>query len=183
MRYLTCWFLSGSPHASPKRNDPWHASVTLRRKDDFKGSGLSLHVYPDGTVVPSKPEFPVITLAPATRDEVGEENSCWLNPEYVADWQTSNQVNASAGSVKGKGKAEAGSSNSSSSKQYKSSSRKHGSSSSRKGKEKAEASGEYSKDPDTGALYRYAENGAVVYLDFDSQREFYCDEQGQAVWL
>jgi hypothetical protein len=150
---LTFWVFSGSPHATANTNDPWHASVALRRKDDFKGSGLSLHVYPDGTVVPSKPEFPVVHLRPATKEEVGNENSCWLDPQFVANWKASNEEHEGSADKKAKRKARP-----------------------------SDFSG-YSTHPDTGDLYRYVENGAVVYLDPNTKKEYYYNEEGQPTWL
>lgn len=86
-------------------NDPLHATVVLRRKESFKGSGLSLHVYPDGMVVPSsKSKFPALQLGPATREEIGDENAHWLDPNYVSKWQADNEAKAAAGAKKGKGK-------------------------------------------------------------------------------
>ncbi|KAF4498619.1 kinase domain [Fusarium agapanthi] len=124
-------------------------------------------------------------MTPATKEEVGGENSCWLDPQFVANWQALNQPKASTSNTKGKGKAktkgkgkeetEPEPSESSSSKKQKSSG-KHGASSSSKGKERAAGFGAYHRDPDTGVLYRYAENGATVYLDPQSRREFYYDE-------
>ncbi|OIW34211.1 hypothetical protein CONLIGDRAFT_611478 [Coniochaeta ligniaria NRRL 30616] len=174
---------NGSPHATETTNDPWHASVTLRKKDDFKGSGLSLHVYPDGTVRPSKAEFPVIKVTPATKEELGEHDARWLDPEFERAWQESNKANDgfdTAGSSKGKGKAKAQSSSGSSSKQHKSSQKNRDAPSSSKQERYLP---QYTSDPDTGEWYRYTEDGSVVYWDPDSQHEYYYDDQGQVIWL
>ncbi|CAG9983551.1 unnamed protein product [Clonostachys byssicola] len=72
---------------------------------------------------------------------------------FVADWRASNKARASSGDTQGKGKGKAG-----------------------------DFSG-YNKDPDTGTLYRYAEDGTIVYLDPKSRREYYYDGHGQSAWL
>ncbi|KAF5599294.1 kinase domain-containing protein [Fusarium pseudoanthophilum] len=180
---LTSLGFSGSPHPTPSKNDPLHASVALRKKENLKGSGLSLHIYPNGTVVPSKEEFPVATMTAATAEELGAEHAQWLDPDFVAQWQAENDAklrekpSGRKGESEGKGESSRGSS-----------SKKHGgsakhSSSSGKGKGKASGSNEYSVDESTGTMYRYLENGAVVYYDPNSKREYYYDEHGQAVWL
>lgn len=170
---------SGSPHETNKTKDPWHAAAAFRKKEDFKGSGVSLHMYPDGTVVPSKSEFPVYQATAATAAEVGQENAHWLDPEFIAAWQRTDDDAGPAGDKKGKSKAE--SSKGSSSKGHKSSTKHRSQGSSSKGK--AVERSPYSLDPETGIWYRYTENGAVVYLDANSQREYYYDENGQAAWL
>ncbi|KID93619.1 protein kinase domain protein, partial [Metarhizium majus ARSEF 297] len=169
----------GSPHETNKTKDPWHAAAAFRKKEDFKGSGVSLHMYPDGTVVPSKSEFPVYQATAATAAEVGQENAHWLDPEFIAAWQRTDDDAGPAGDKKGKSKAE--SSKGSSSKGHKSSTKHRSQGSSSKGK--AVERSPYSLDPETGIWYRYTENGAVVYLDANSQREYYYDENGQAAWL
>ncbi|KAI0805372.1 hypothetical protein GGR55DRAFT_681280 [Xylaria sp. FL0064] len=121
----------GTPHATKKTNDPFHASVVLRRDKNFKGTGLSVHIYPDGTVVPSKSEFPILQTTPATIEEVGEENSDWLNPRFVMIWQSSNETFAARWS---EGKAKAGSSKGSSSNQHESGEQDASTSSRSKGK-------------------------------------------------
>ncbi|KID95431.1 hypothetical protein MAJ_08594, partial [Metarhizium majus ARSEF 297] len=164
--------------------DPWHASVALRRKEDFKGSGLSLHLYPDGKVVPSKAEYPTIQLRPATREEVGEENSKWLDPQYVAEWQASSQEapTPSEGKGKGKGKAKPESSKHPAKSHKTKSSRDHGgSASSSRGRELA--AGEYYRDEATGVYFRYTDNGVTVYWDPDNGSEYYYDEHGNPQWL
>ena len=168
------------PHPTVETNDPFHASVAFRR-EDFKGSGVTLHIYPDGTVVPSKKGFPTFKGEGATADEQGENDARWLDVQYIADWQASNEATYSSGDKRDKGKAKSGSSKGSSSKKH-SSSGKHGATGS-KGKGKAANSGGYEEDPDTKVLYRYTEDGVVVHLDPDSQREYYVDEQGRSVWL
>ncbi|UNI23792.1 hypothetical protein JDV02_009590 [Purpureocillium takamizusanense] len=171
----------GSPHETDKTKDPWHASAAFRRKEDFKGSGVSLHVYPDGTVIPSKTEFPWYQATAATAEDVGEENTHWLDPEFVAAWKAGDGTETALGDKKGKGKVKAESSKSSSSKRHKSSGKHGPSAGSSKGK--AADYSLYSMDPNSGVLYRQAENGVTVYLDPDTQHEFYYDEEGQAVWL
>ncbi|KAK1763215.1 hypothetical protein QBC33DRAFT_247854 [Phialemonium atrogriseum] len=181
----------GSPHATDKTKDPWHASAAFRRKEDFKGSGVSLHVYPDGTVMPSKAEFPRYQATAATVEEVGKDNAKWLSPEFVAAWQAADEADAASSDKKGNGKAKAKakaeSSKGSSSKQHIFSG-KHcpsaaASSSSSSSKGEATDHNKYTIDPNTGILYRYAENGVIVYLDPDTQLEYYYDEDGQAVWV
>ncbi|KAG6181739.1 hypothetical protein E4U23_003730 [Claviceps purpurea] len=44
----------GSPHEYPKTDDPYHVSVVLRKVSAGKGTGVTLHVYPDGTMEPSR---------------------------------------------------------------------------------------------------------------------------------
>ncbi|CAG9983375.1 unnamed protein product [Clonostachys byssicola] len=43
-------------------------------------------------------------VTPATKEEIGEENACWLDPKFVADWRASNKARASSGDTQGKGK-------------------------------------------------------------------------------
>lgn len=131
-------------------------------------------------MVPSESEFPVYQATAATVAEVGQENAHWLDPEFVASWQSEEGVAGPAGNKKGKEKAE--SSKRSSSKGHKSSN-KHGSRGSSSSKGKTVAHNPYSLDPDTGTWFRCTENGAIVYLDADNQREYYYDETGQAAWL
>ncbi|KAK2591558.1 hypothetical protein QQS21_010751 [Conoideocrella luteorostrata] len=158
--------LHGEPHASPKTNDPFHASVAFRKKEDFKGSGFSLHVYPDGTVVSSKSGFPSLQMPSATAEELGE-NAYWLDSDYVEQWKAQNEAkhnNSSGGQS--------------------SSSRGNGNGSgSNKGKASASNNGGYEQDPATGVFYRYLENGAVVYWHSEYQREYYYDVEGEIVWL
>ncbi|EFY87265.1 hypothetical protein MAC_06713 [Metarhizium acridum CQMa 102] len=157
----------GDPHASPKTNDPFHASVAFRKKKDFKGSGFSLHVYPDGTVIASKSGFPSLQMPSATAEELGD-NAYWLNPQYVQQWKAQN---------------EASSSNQSSSRGGQSSPSRGSSSDKATGKAKASDKAGYQQDPTTGAIYRYLENSAAVYLHPKYQREYYYDEEGTTVWL
>jgi len=153
--------------------------VALRRKEDFKGSGLSLHVYPDGTIVPSKSEFPTIQVSPATEQEVGSENSQWLDPEFVASWQEANR-SAGSSAEEGKGKSKAESKKGKGKPTAESTrSRSHGSSS----KGNNADSSQYSRHPQTGQLYRYAADGTVVYLDPRTKKEYCYDDEGEAVWL
>ncbi|KAI0106947.1 hypothetical protein GGR51DRAFT_516868 [Nemania sp. FL0031] len=64
--------LHGAPHETPATGDPYHASVALRKRGDYKGSGLSLHIYPDGLVKPSKAEFPTVQVdLPDEEDQAG----------------------------------------------------------------------------------------------------------------
>jgi len=187
---LVFWRLgfSGSPHPTERTKDPLHASAQFRRGDDFKGSGLSLHLYPDGRVVPSRAEYPEFRGTPATVEDLGKENARWLDPDYISAWQTeeaSEETNNNAGKAedtgkgKGKGKAKSDSSRQNPPK-------KHGSSGGGGGGEssKGQAShyGQYTMDPETQVLYRRAENGVVIYLDPDSQSEYFYDENGQAEW-
>jgi hypothetical protein len=157
--------------------------VAFRQKDDFKGSRVSWHIHPDGTIMPFKIEFPIVKVTAATKEEVGEHNARWLDPQFVADWQASNQASDGlelSGSTKGKGKAKARPPSGSSSKQHHSSQKTKVASSS---SESVADSGRYTSDPNTGEWYYYTETGAVVYLGPNSQQEYYYDEQGQVVWL
>ncbi|TWU70377.1 hypothetical protein ED733_000131 [Metarhizium rileyi] len=157
--------IHGEPHASPKTNDPFHASVALRKKEDLKGSGFSLHVYPDGKVVASKSGFPSLQMLSATAEELGD-NAYWLDPEYVRQWTAQNEASSS------KQNRHRGDQSSSSRDNIRG-----------KGKNKASNHLEYKKDPTTGVLYRHSENGAVVYLHPEYQREYYHDTEGEVVWL
>lgn len=50
----------GDPHATPKNDDPLHASITLSKE----GSRVtSAHVYPDGTVIFSKAIYGQVKLS------------------------------------------------------------------------------------------------------------------------
>lgn len=61
-----------------------HASVALRRREDFKGSGLSLRVYPDGTVILSTEEFPPAQATAATTEELGRHTVPRRSPTDTA---------------------------------------------------------------------------------------------------
>lgn len=74
--------LSGAPHATEQTGDLYHASAALRCNEDLKGSGLSLHVYPDGMVRPSKSNFPTLQVTPATKEQLGHD-SHWLDIEFL----------------------------------------------------------------------------------------------------
>ncbi|KAL2753057.1 hypothetical protein ACRALDRAFT_1065993 [Sodiomyces alcalophilus JCM 7366] len=170
--------LNGSPHATPKTADPFHASVALRRGEDFKGSGLSLHVYPDGRVVPSKQDFPVIQTRPATAEELGVDAQ-WLDEKFVSEWVASNRITATPNLSKGKGKdkgimVEL---------RKKSSKKKDVAASSSNYAGNSEDARGYHMDPDSGTFYRYTEDGLLIYLDMETQREYFVDDKGQTVWV
>jgi hypothetical protein len=103
----------------------------------------------------------------ASAEELGE-NANWLDPEYVQQWKAQN---------------EASSSNQNRSRGGQSSSKRDYGSDNDKGKAKASNNREYNQDPRTGVLYRYLENGAVVYLHPEYQREYYYDTDGELVWV
>ncbi|KAL1853635.1 hypothetical protein VTK73DRAFT_8915 [Phialemonium thermophilum] len=135
--------LHGAPHETPETGDPYHASVALRKRDDYKGSGLSLHIYPNGLVKPSKAEFPTIQITlPAEEDQPGSSSKGKQNEQ-----------------------AQAGSSHQSSSKHHKSSEKG-------KGKGKESGGGGYQWDPSSGHYYRYDEHGRLIYWDPDTQEEY-----------
>lgn len=97
---------SGLPHATEKTKDPWHAAAAFRKREDLKGSGISFHVYPDGTVAPKKFGFPAYRATAATTTEVGQENARWLDTEYVTAWKTKDETSATIDSNDGKEKSE-----------------------------------------------------------------------------
>jgi hypothetical protein len=135
-------------------------------------------------VIPSKSEFPEYQVTAATVEEVGEENAQWLRPDFVAVWQAADETDGVSSQQKGKGKAKSESSEHTLSKQYESRwtyDLAHASNSG--GNEEFAGFSQYSIDPDTRLLYRYADNGALVYWDPTAQREYYYDEQGRVVWF
>ncbi|KAM5375799.1 hypothetical protein ACJZ2D_005855 [Fusarium nematophilum] len=144
-------------HPTPSKNDTLHTSVALRKRENLKESGLPLHVYPDGTVIPSKEEFPTAITTAATAEELGEEHAQWLDPDFIAQWQAENDAKENSSDRKGKGKSKGGSSKGSSSKKHKDPASQG--SSSGKGKERASEFDGYAADESNGVLYRHAENG------------------------
>jgi hypothetical protein len=43
-------------------------------------------------------------MTPATKEEVGEDKSSWLDPQYVAQWQSLNEEKVSSSKTKGESK-------------------------------------------------------------------------------
>jgi hypothetical protein len=117
---------------------------------------------------------------PAAPHELGED-ACWLDPGFVEDWKEEVEGSRATYHHSGKGKGNAKGKGESSN--YQKSSGRHGSSSRSKGKGRAAEPSGYEVDPGTGTLYRYTEDGLVIYLDSQSQREYYVGEHGQTEWI
>ncbi|KAG6235067.1 hypothetical protein E4U48_005712 [Claviceps purpurea] len=65
----------GAPHKSPKTDDSYHATVVLRKDATCRGTGMSLHVYPDGTIKPSRERYSEFKANAASAEELGEETN------------------------------------------------------------------------------------------------------------
>ncbi|KAG6182379.1 hypothetical protein E4U36_003387 [Claviceps purpurea] len=61
----------GAPHSSPRTGDRYHATVVLRKDETCKGTGMSLHVYLDGTVKPSRKKYNIFQAGAASAEEMG----------------------------------------------------------------------------------------------------------------
>ena len=107
---------SRDPYIIESTKDPQYTSVVFRRKENFKGSSLSLHIYLDRTVKPLKANFPTLIVTLAIAKEVGIENAHQLNPDFVATQQAETETVAisALSEQKGKGKGKAKSSSKSS---------------------------------------------------------------------
>ncbi|KAG6203322.1 hypothetical protein E4U35_004456 [Claviceps purpurea] len=81
----------GRPHATPGKNEILHASAALRREDNFKGTGFSLHFYPNGLVTASKSGLQDVMVSAATVGELGPDSK-WNDLNYVAEWIANNEV-------------------------------------------------------------------------------------------
>ena len=72
----------GDPYETPKTGDTYYASIALRKYENIKGSGVLLHMYPDGTIIASKLTFPDLKGNPATVDKLSKDYKL-LYPRYV----------------------------------------------------------------------------------------------------
>ncbi|OOF91815.1 hypothetical protein ASPCADRAFT_518218 [Aspergillus carbonarius ITEM 5010] len=79
--------VNGNPHATPSKNDPYHASVELQKKG---GKPLtSAHVYPNGYVKFSKEKFGAHKASPHPKAPV-------IPPAGPADFQSVTKANKSS---------------------------------------------------------------------------------------
>ncbi|KAG5958521.1 hypothetical protein E4U57_001279 [Claviceps arundinis] len=65
----------GAPHRSPKTNDSYHASVVLRKEFPGRGTGVTLHVFPNGNIQPSRQKYSGFQATAATAEELSKSNA------------------------------------------------------------------------------------------------------------
>ncbi|KAG5958520.1 hypothetical protein E4U57_001278 [Claviceps arundinis] len=65
---------NGAPHKSPKTNDSYHASVVLRKESAGRGTGVTLHIFPNGNIQPSRQKYSGFRATAATPEELGKSD-------------------------------------------------------------------------------------------------------------
>ncbi|KAG6076885.1 hypothetical protein E4U15_004919 [Claviceps sp. LM218 group G6] len=97
--------LRGPPRASSKTNEPYHATVVLRKDKTCRGTGMSVHVFLDGTIKPSRKRYNVFTARAASVDEMGK-NAHLLNSTGAGDGEAqTNETIAETSQAQGEQKS------------------------------------------------------------------------------
>ncbi|KAG6062479.1 hypothetical protein E4U32_002270 [Claviceps aff. humidiphila group G2b] len=63
----------GKAHVNPKTNDTLHVSAVLNKTEDRKSSGVTVHLYPNGKVVPGSRKLSAITVNAPVIENVAED--------------------------------------------------------------------------------------------------------------
>ncbi|KAG6096597.1 hypothetical protein E4U30_001403 [Claviceps sp. LM220 group G6] len=89
----------GAAHENPKTGDPYHATARLTKDGSSKGSGMTVHIYPDGQVSQSRKDKEPFVAKAATIEEMGHEIQ-FFNP---AQHRTSSDSPGDADGARGSG--------------------------------------------------------------------------------
>ncbi|KAG6076884.1 hypothetical protein E4U30_007585 [Claviceps sp. LM220 group G6] len=73
----------GKAHVNLKTNDTLHVSAVLKKTEDRKSSGVTVHLYPNGKVVPGSRKLSEITVKGAVIENVAEDADKFLEKSKV----------------------------------------------------------------------------------------------------
>ncbi|KAG5991458.1 hypothetical protein E4U52_003606 [Claviceps spartinae] len=81
--WATDMIVDGKAHVNLKTNDTLHVSAVLKKTEDRKSSGVTVHLYPNGKVVPESRKLSEITVKGAVIENVAEDADKFLEKSKV----------------------------------------------------------------------------------------------------